>query len=399
MVLARAYGGDGFVGESNDSEVVYIKGNENTNGSLRIIPDTSFQTEAEFQLREDGVWNDTGILIAASTVYLGRELQISGGGEYMLTKDSNTSIRSLIPHVRFNVSSGTEETVVVPKVGVLNENVIIQPDNSGSISGEQIQFEITATDLLLANRLILQTTSQTMEGTFIRVSLFRSSDYASGLFYQRTYPIEFFIENMDVQLDTDGLVELMENETFYVQLDSDGTMYFAADATNTIPYFGGSFYELDEDTITPDEFGGATKFLTFDNDGHIVCDNAGNAVLGTGNGTELEPPVSSIGSPFGGAAEFTTDANTDKLDVVPVSLYRFTGTGGATLTLDDNTKEFARDSNAWIFTVKDEGGDCTANPLTIAPESGTIDGAASIQIVIDYGSVVLYSDGTNFWSM
>ena len=129
MTLNPAYGNGSVVyynpGDGDLSGVLYIKGDEKTNGSLRIIPDTSFETEAEFQLREDGVWNDTGILIAASTVYLGRELQISGGGEWMLTKDAGTDIKSLIPHVRFDDSDGTDEVVVVPQLGTLQSGVIV----------------------------------------------------------------------------------------------------------------------------------------------------------------------------------------------------------------------------------------------------------------------------------
>ena len=68
---------------------IYINGDSETDGSIRLVPDLSSGTELEVQRRSDGVWNDTGIVIAASTIYLGRELQISAAGEYMLTKDGH----------------------------------------------------------------------------------------------------------------------------------------------------------------------------------------------------------------------------------------------------------------------------------------------------------------------
>ena len=394
--LSVSYAPGGNVSTGNPNDVVYIKGDDSTDGSIRLIPDISNSTEMEVQLRSNGVWNDTGIVIAASTVYLGRELQISGGGEYMLTKDQNTDIRSLIPHVRFDSVNGTDEIVVVPRVGAIATDQIIQSDDSGEVSGSTIQFVGGSTALILANALLLRTGAAATGD--VTLQLHRDS-YTEGLFYSRTYPQATFTADSDITLATDGLVEFTANEVFYVTLTCTGTLTLKADVTNTTPYYGANFYTLEEDTITPDEFGGATKYLTFDNDGHAVCDNAGLAVLGYGNGTELTPPVASIGSAFSGALSFDATTSTELLATIPKSLYRFTGTGGATLTLSDNTKDFADTTHAWLFTIKDEGGDCTANPLTITPESGTIDGAASIQIVIDYGSVLIYSNGQDFWSI
>lgn len=52
-----------------------------------------------------------------------------------------------------------------------------------------------------------------------------------------------------------------------------------------------------------------------------------------------------------------------------------------------------------IFIIKDESGGALASPITIATE-GTelIDGAATIQILVNYGSVRLYSNGSNLFT-
>lgn len=50
----------------------------------------------------------------------------------------------------------------------------------------------------------------------------------------------------------------------------------------------------------------------------------------------------------------------------------------------------------WI--VKDEGGDAAANVITITPNSGTIDGAASTVINGNYDSLNILYDGTNYWT-
>jgi hypothetical protein len=63
------------------------------------------------------------------------------------------------------------------------------------------------------------------------------------------------------------------------------------------------------------------------------------------------------------------------------------------ITLDDDDKIDAK-----RITVKDESGNAGVNNITITPESGTIDGAASVQIVVNYGVVRIYSDGSNWFS-
>lgn len=58
--LVCVAGGRASVKQSNPDEFVYIKGCEFTDGSLRLLPDITSK-KIEFQLRTNGVWNETGI--------------------------------------------------------------------------------------------------------------------------------------------------------------------------------------------------------------------------------------------------------------------------------------------------------------------------------------------------
>lgn len=51
-----------------------------------------------------------------------------------------------------------------------------------------------------------------------------------------------------------------------------------------------------------------------------------------------------------------------------------------------------------FFVIKDTSGGALTNNITITPASGTIDNAANYKIESSYGSVVLYSDGSNYFS-
>lgn len=55
-------------------------------------------------------------------------------------------------------------------------------------------------------------------------------------------------------------------------------------------------------------------------------------------------------------------------------------------------------AGTFIIIVKDESGGAGTNNITVATEGAeTIDGQASVAIVEDYGSLSLYSDGTNLF--
>lgn len=255
MPILYAPGKSVDVTTENDAEVIYLKGDATTDGSLRLVPDLSNSTEFELQLRSNGVWNDTGIVIAASTVYLGRELQISGGGEFILTKDSLSAIKSFIPHVRFDDSTGTVTTLAVPQVAA-PVTTILQSDDSGEMSGSTIQFLGLSTTAVLADSLILRTGS-TAATDVVTLKMHRDGYNGSQLFYQRDYAASEFPANTEITLSTDGFVELFANQVFYVEFSTSGTLSLDADVTNTTPYFGGASHVLTEYTVTPDDLGGA----------------------------------------------------------------------------------------------------------------------------------------------
>ena len=71
----------------------------------------------------------------------------------------------------------------------------------------------------------------------------------------------------------------------------------------------------------------------------------------------------------------------------------YSATGAQTVTLPAIASFVA---GRW-YVVKDVGGVANTNNITIAtPGSETIDGAATIAIAAADGSVILYSDGTNW---
>lgn len=70
------------------------------------------------------------------------------------------------------------------------------------------------------------------------------------------------------------------------------------------------------------------------------------------------------------------------------SLIMWVGTANGTVTLPD-----AKETKGKRFTVKN----LTGYALTVATAAGTIDGAATQVINVQYTSLCFVSDGTNYW--
>lgn len=51
-----------------------------------------------------------------------------------------------------------------------------------------------------------------------------------------------------------------------------------------------------------------------------------------------------------------------------------------------------------FFIVKDTSGAAGTNNITITPASGLVDGAANISVMSNFGSIKVFSDGTNYFS-
>ena len=91
-----------------------------------------------------------------------------------------------------------------------------------------------------------------------------------------------------------------------------------------------------------------------------------------------------------GTANATGDYLTDGESLIGV----VDSTTSRTITLSDVDKVAGR-----IIFIKDESGGATAFPISVAPETGTLDGAASVPISVDYGCLRVYSDGSNWFSL
>jgi hypothetical protein len=97
-------------------------------------------------------------------------------------------------------------------------------------------------------------------------------------------------------------------------------------------------------------------------------------------------------------AVFIADADTTVLR--RKRIYACVNTAAARTLTIQSADIFTGFGVPWVFTVKDESGGANANNITIVTQGAeTIDGAASVAITEDFGSITLYSNGSNLFSI
>jgi hypothetical protein len=286
MALGPAYG-DGFVGQSNparpgqEGPFVYVKGDANTDGSLRLRPDSLNEELVEMQLRTSGVWNDTGIQVAASTVHLGRDLRISAAGDFILISDVDDEEQSLIPHVEFTETEGTTEPPHSPVLTPLQEAFVLQPIFSVDTLTDKHVSQATSPARILVKDFHVRI-GATAPTEPVQMRIYNGFDESGILFFEWTYPASDFTANTEIELDTHGLVGVDDGTPVFEVLES-AAPFSLLGAGPEEPWRAISFHIVSEEQLMTSTTG--MDRVLVDQNAHIVSDISGNLIL-AGAGSE-----------------------------------------------------------------------------------------------------------------
>lgn len=201
----------------NPNEIVYVKGNESTDGSIRLVVDELLEN-VEFQFRSAGVWNVTGIQIAAASVFLGWSLKLSGVGEWLQTFEDVTGNNALIPHV-FYTDAGTG-TVHSPVLNAKLIKIIFQPDDSEEVTGTTLSIDVMGATNALLSKAYLRVGS--IGATSPVMVTLRAGSSTGVIFWQENFPASVFgTPNSEVDIELESLVETIIGDNIYVEMKSD----------------------------------------------------------------------------------------------------------------------------------------------------------------------------------
>jgi hypothetical protein len=256
-------------GAQNQDGTLYF-GDEFIDGSLRLVPDTSHSTEVEFQRKAEGVWNDTGIQIAASTIFLGRDLEVKGAGDWIHTTDVQDDHLALIPHIEYTDETGTFPYTHVPILSPLNENVPIQPIfDTEIVTDSYVASQINPAELLAKN--VHYKTGSVAATEQVTIEFSRPP---GTVFWMRNFPASKFAASSDITIELKGLLEGFPGELITTTITSDANFSLLGNSSEEI-YTLLDFYLLSEESVVTFETG-LDNVITSYVHGDVMVNSLGN---------------------------------------------------------------------------------------------------------------------------
>lgn len=211
-------GGGPDVTRRNKRQILYIKGDDNTDGSIRFIF-IDGQTEAVIQLRENGVFNDTSFRVSTSSIAIGRDLRIGGAASFIETFNPSVADehqRALVPHITFSIE-GTE-FVHTPVTKPIAESIIFGPSVS-QVTSTIIGINFTTTHARIIDTIVHEvgTVGATVP---IVYSIFSGTDNTGILIIERNLGVSEVIANTLLELQFNFDMGLRNNAPYFIELTS-----------------------------------------------------------------------------------------------------------------------------------------------------------------------------------
>ena len=259
------------VNVKNPLDVVYARGDESTDGSIRF----SFSSEDDCQIerRRDGVWNTTELELGEDSLLLGPNLSISALGS-SVKFSSVDGDREAVPLDIPITTSGTSEPRAI-NAAPRFDRIVVQPVFTNELTTALIELPVTTAFQGFVYTIYLKIGSTAPTDS---VTLTVSSGLTAGgkTFYNRTYPASDFAANTEVVLEGPIDFGTFVGDEILLTISS-GTAFSLLTNSSDIIWFAVDFqiYTYEEVISIPT---GTNKFLS-DSGGAIIVNNIGNLIL------------------------------------------------------------------------------------------------------------------------
>ena len=173
------------------------------NGSIRL-QFTPGETQAHLELKTNGVWNDTGLRLASSSLQLGRDMTVSSVAGFLETLNPSATVghqKTLIPHMEF-VPEGTLEHGHLP----ILDKLATFDTFPGPAIGQSVGTAIGQILSGLPGRALKTSTHEvgTVGATAqVTVSFYIGTDNTGTLIFKRNFGANTFVADSPFIIDYD----------------------------------------------------------------------------------------------------------------------------------------------------------------------------------------------------
>jgi len=238
LVIIQPSGGPD-VTRRNGQQILYVKGDDVTDGSIRIIFDdnddiSSIQRRTGTKGQpDDRDWGETGFLFSSSSISLGRDMIVSATSGFIETTNPSQIVghqKALIPHIQFNDLGTTEPHT--PVAGP-QQTVPIISNPVGQVVGTTISqvYNLIPSSILNAFILLAGTLSAS---SMVTVKIFIGTDNTGFLADKRNLAPNELIAGQPVVVNYANdfgfeaanaiFLELTSATSFSLQVDAIGEL-------------------------------------------------------------------------------------------------------------------------------------------------------------------------------
>lgn len=247
MTLGPAYGGDS-ASIVNNVGTLYVKGDEFTDDSIRLVPQLANKLNVEMQLRTEGVWNSTGVQVRGTSLFLGDELIISSAGGLIRTFNLVEGLQSLVPHIDFDAGGTGFPAATI--LGPLQVRFVISNDDSSELIATQINVSDVPPVDFLATAQYFRTGSvvATAPVTFT----FRRSSFSGPILWSKIVPTSLLdTPNTEFRIIFNGMLGAKQGDTVFGTFSSDEPFSLRTNPSQTVPWSAVDLHQISkEDLLT-----------------------------------------------------------------------------------------------------------------------------------------------------
>ncbi|MEE8234215.1 MAG: hypothetical protein V3R41_06010 [Gammaproteobacteria bacterium] len=273
MLTIQGPRGGPDVTRRNKRSILYITGDDNTDGSIRIIF-TPGDDDAHLELRTAGVFNDTGLRLSSSSLRLGRDMIVSAAAGFIETVNPSAIVghqKALIPHIEFT-ELGTNGHAHAPILNILETFIVFPGPATGEIIGTTIGQGINSAPRRLLDSSIHEVGSVGATAT-VQISFYMGSDNSGVLFNRFKIPASDMVANQPLVIDYKEDFGFEGDTDIFQEFVSSSNISLKTDAGGDIltTHIGHEMKELDmvlEELVLTNDLS-----ITFGNDLAFVTNN------------------------------------------------------------------------------------------------------------------------------
>jgi len=219
------------VTQSNDTLSLYLRGDENTNDSVRLHIENGI---TKLQKLIDGNWQNASFQSGSSTVYFGNDVSAGSSGHHLTVGSKSTGGKYLVVQIPFD-NDGTQE-IGTPILQPKEIRSIQQSDDSGEWVGTTLRYTRTITINQVFDRIYYKIGSVAATKS-IRTRLYRNVEDYDHCFYDEGFSSNVYNPiNTEINFNMRQDVGYSEGMNLIVVHESEAPFSLKMNAAGTHPW-------------------------------------------------------------------------------------------------------------------------------------------------------------------